>query len=225
MYNYSSLSSLDIDKLPSRNRSKLINKISGFKSPVLIGTCGNSCVNNLSIISSLFHIGSNPPLLGFVLRPPSSEYSHTYKNIISSQQFTISHIHSEIIKKAHRCSAKFPGHISEFESVGLTPFINKMSNWIAPAVLESKTRVGLVLNSKIELPNRCVLIVGEIKWIESSELSFKEDKIHFETNDISVVGLYDYYKSHKLFQLGYEHYEDIQASEGSMFYNPKTSQS
>jgi flavin reductase (DIM6/NTAB) family NADH-FMN oxidoreductase RutF len=210
MSNYKTLTSLDIDKLQSRNRAELINKLSGFKSPVLIGTCGDSCVNNLSIISSLFHIGSNPPLLGFVLRPPGSEYSHTYKNIISSQQFTISNIHSEIVKKAHRCSAKFPGHISEFESVGLTPFVKKITNWIAPAVLESNTRMGLVLNSKIELPNRCVLIVGEIKWIDSTELSFKEEKIHFETNDISVVGLYDYYKSHKLFQLGYEHYEEIQ---------------
>jgi hypothetical protein len=98
--------------------------------------------------------------------------------------------------------------MSEFESVGLTPITNKMTNWVAPAVLESKTRVGLVLNSKLELPNKCVLIIGEIKWIDSSEFSLKEDNIHLETNDISVMGLYDYYKSNKLFQLGYEHYDD-----------------
>ena len=212
MSNYFKITSKDIESLDSRTRASLINKLSGFKSPVLLGTCDQKGQNNLSIISSIFHIGSSPPLLGLVLRPPSNNFSHTHDNIIKTQQFTISHVHDGIIKQAHRCSAKFPRAVSEFEAVNLTPLISKSADWIAPAVLESKIRIGLILNSKIDLPNKCILIIGEIKWIESDEASFEKAQINFDANDISVLGLYDYYKSYRLFKLGYEHYDDAQSS-------------
>ena len=211
MPNYFKITAKDLESLTSRARASLINKLSGFKSPVLLGTCDQKGQNNLSIISSVFHIGSHPPLLGLVLRPPSTNFSHTYDNIIKTQQFTISHVHEGIIKQAHRCSAKFPRDISEFDAVNLTPLISKSDAWKAPAVLESKIRIGLMLNSKIDLPNKCILIIGEVKWIESDEVSFEKAQINFDSNDISVLGLYDYYKSHRLFKLSYEHYDDTRS--------------
>jgi flavin reductase (DIM6/NTAB) family NADH-FMN oxidoreductase RutF len=204
MKDYKTLIHTDIKNIASRTRSELINKISGFKSPVLVGTVNSNGIYNLSIISSIFHIGSNPPLLGMILRPYTEEYSHTLKNIMSSEQFTISHIHHELIDQAHRCSTKFPDHVSEFKSVGLTPILHPQDHWVAPAVSESKIRLGLSLNRKIDLPNKCNLIVGNLEWIESHESLLNDNKISFESNNISVLGLYNYYINTELLRLDYQ---------------------
>ena len=71
----------DLTSLPSRTRANLINKMAGFKSPVLVGTVNKNGQNNLSIVSSLVHLGSSPGLLGMNLRPRTELYSHTLKNI------------------------------------------------------------------------------------------------------------------------------------------------
>jgi flavin reductase (DIM6/NTAB) family NADH-FMN oxidoreductase RutF len=204
MTDYQRITTSELDILPSRTRANLINKLSGYKSPVLIGTTNTTGIDNLSIVTSLLHIGSHPPLLGFVLRPQGLGYSHTLKNIKASKQLTISHIHEDIVHQAHRCSAKFPENISEFEAVKLTPYICELPFWTAPAVEESKIRMGLSLNSIIELPNKCNLIIGRIEWVESKEASFSNNEIKFDSNNISVLGLYEYYQTNPLLKAGYE---------------------
>ena len=140
MENYLKINASELKDFESRTRAELINTVSGFKSPVLVGTVNDDGINNLRIVSSIVHVGSNPPLIAIILRP-LGQLSHTLKNIISTNQFTISHVHSDIIKQAHRCSAKFPEHISEFDAVGLTPNVRKVENWKAPAVSESNIRI------------------------------------------------------------------------------------
>ena len=58
----------DFENLHHLYRINLINSCSGFKSANLIGTKSLSGVSNVAIFSSVTHIGSNPPLLGFFLR-------------------------------------------------------------------------------------------------------------------------------------------------------------
>ncbi|MFT6737257.1 MAG: flavin reductase (DIM6/NTAB) family NADH-FMN oxidoreductase RutF, partial [Kangiellaceae bacterium] len=55
--------------LPQRTRANFINSLSGFKSANLIGTQSIEGVNNLSMVSSVFHVGANPPLIGMLIRP------------------------------------------------------------------------------------------------------------------------------------------------------------
>jgi flavin reductase (DIM6/NTAB) family NADH-FMN oxidoreductase RutF len=45
------------------------NTLSGVRSSVLIGTSSETGTHNLAIFNSLVHLGANPPLLGFILRP------------------------------------------------------------------------------------------------------------------------------------------------------------
>ena len=71
----------EILKLPDRVRVQFINSLSGFKSANLIGTRNKVGQENLSIVSSVTHVGSNPPLLSVIFRPPSVE-RHSYENII-----------------------------------------------------------------------------------------------------------------------------------------------
>lgn len=73
---------------------------------------------NLAIFNSLVHIGANPPLIGFVVRPDSAE-RHTLNNILETGFYTINHINENIYKQAHQTSARYPEEISEFAATGL----------------------------------------------------------------------------------------------------------
>ena len=61
----------DIAQLPERQRAAFINCLSGFKSANLVGTVSASGQANLALVSSVVHLGANPPLLAFISRPPS----------------------------------------------------------------------------------------------------------------------------------------------------------
>ena len=56
-----------IEKLEKIYRVNLMNSCSGYKSANLIGTISNNGQYNLAVFSSIVHLGSNPPLLGFFL--------------------------------------------------------------------------------------------------------------------------------------------------------------
>ncbi len=70
----------DIQAMAQRYRAAFINSLGGFKSLVMVGTADTEGVTNLSVFSSLFHIGANPPLCGLIFRPDSVE-RHTLTNI------------------------------------------------------------------------------------------------------------------------------------------------
>lgn len=57
------LSRQDIQAMDQRERARLINSLSGFKSANLIGTCDKQGLENLAVVSSVVHLGSNPPCL------------------------------------------------------------------------------------------------------------------------------------------------------------------
>ena len=63
------INSEQIEGLEKQYRINLINSLVGYKSLNLLGTCNMEGVTNLCIISSAFHLGANPPLLGMVIRP------------------------------------------------------------------------------------------------------------------------------------------------------------
>ena len=128
---------LDFEKL---YRAAFINSLSGFKSANLIGTISSEGKTNLAIFSSVIHVGANPPLMGFLMRPVSVE-RHTYNNIKETGHFTINHINKEIFKQAHQTSASYEKDISEFDACGLTPEYTETIK--APYVKESKIKIGL----------------------------------------------------------------------------------
>ena len=51
------------------SRLNLINSITGVKPSNLIGTKSKDGFSNLAIFSSVVHLGSKPPLIGFITRP------------------------------------------------------------------------------------------------------------------------------------------------------------
>ena len=110
----------DIENMELRFKTAFINSLSGFKSLNLIGTIDASGNNNLAIFNSVFHVGANPALMAFVVRPDSVE-RHTLENILQTNYYTINHVNQSIIKQAHQTSARYSKYQSEFAATGLTP--------------------------------------------------------------------------------------------------------
>jgi flavin reductase (DIM6/NTAB) family NADH-FMN oxidoreductase RutF len=107
---------IKMDKVPRLN---LINSATGYKSANLIGTRSIDGKENVAIFSSVTHLGSEPPLVGFILRPTTVPRD-TYKNIKETDFFTINHITEEMIADAHHTSANYEQGVSEFEETNLT---------------------------------------------------------------------------------------------------------
>lgn len=186
-----------------RYRATFINSLSGFKSVNLIGTKDRDNNENLAIFSSVVHIGANPPLIGFIVRPDSVD-RHTLTNILTTQSYTLNHINDNIFNKAHQTSARYPKEESEFEAVGLTP--EYKNECFAPFVKESNVQIEMEFKEKVDLKiNGTSLIIGQIKSIHLPLKAIQEDGfIDLEQlNTITCSGLDSYHKTQQLNRLSY----------------------
>ena len=151
----------------------LINSLSGYKSANLIGSISNEGIENVAVFSSVTHLGSSPPVFGFVLRPTTVP-RNTYKNIKETGVFTLNHIHEDIIDDAHHTSAKYPEDISEFEMTNLEP--EYKDNFKAPFVKKSPIQLAMKYVEEYEIKaNGVLLIVGEIQSVYIADHLLQED--------------------------------------------------
>jgi len=193
----------EISLMEQRYRATLINSLGGFKSVCLIATKNKNNQTNLAIFNSIVHIGANPPLIGFVIRPDSVE-RHTLTNILETGHYTINHINEKIYKQAHQTSARYPQEISEFTATGLTE--DYKDEFFAPYVLESHIKLGIEFKEKIDFKiNGTIFIIGEIKHIYLPENCLQQDgHVNLETaGTIACSGLDSYHSTTKLALLSY----------------------
>ncbi len=193
-----------IQQLEKFNRINLMNSITGISPANLIGTLSNDLVENLSIFSSIVHIGSNPPLMGFILRPTKKNRRDTYENIIETNKFTINHINSDMVERSHYTSVKFDKNESEFQKCRLTA--EYLNNFQAPYVKESYAKVGLELEDIQSIKsNGCRLIIGRVErlYVPDSAI-YKNGNIQLDlSNSIGVGGLNTYYSLDKIAEYPY----------------------
>jgi len=193
----------DFSKMEQRHRTRLINSLSGFKSVNLCGTISKDGVTNLSLISSVVHIGANPALMGFIMRPVTVRRD-TYNNILESGHYTFNHLNAEIYKKAHQTSARYPVDISEFEAAELTEIFSETIQ--APYVAESHIRIGLSFVQKIPIPmNDTLLMIGKIEEIFFPKTALGPDGYLdiAAAASITCSGLDAYHSTQKLARLSY----------------------
>ncbi|MFZ9215397.1 MAG: flavin reductase family protein [Sediminibacterium sp.] len=197
------LSNAQIMDMEQRKRAQLINSISGFRSVALIGTIDTQGQTNLAIFNSIVHIGSNPPLLGFIMRPDSVE-RHTLTNIMETGFYAINHINSSMYEKAHQTSARYPKTMSEFDATQLTPLFKE--GFVAPFVNESHIQIGMEFKECIPISiNQTSMIIGEIKWIHYPDHCLSEDGfLDIEkAGTITSAGLDSYHTTQVLKRLEY----------------------
>ena len=175
----------DILNLDKRYRTQLINSITGIKSVNLIGTKNSQGQTNLAIFNSVVHLGSHPPLIGFIQRPTSVD-RHTYSNIKESSYYTINAVTEMISMQAHQTSARYNREESEFDETSLdAEFID---DFYAPFVKESPVKIGMQLEDVIHIPtNDTKLIVGKVQELHIDEAFLQEDG-HLALEDLPIVG-------------------------------------
>lgn len=201
----------DIQNLNKSFRTNLINSILGPKPVNLIGTKSKDGIENLAIFSSLVHLGADPALIGFIQRP-ITDFSHTYKNILETNYYTINQINTKIYKNAHITSARVERELSEFNISNLRASYEQ--DFFAPFVLESHVKIGLIFREAIPIKwNNTHLIIGEIESLIFDKNCIETNgEVNPLTNDIALVsGLETYYSSQFLEKLAYVKAKDIQA--------------
>jgi flavin reductase (DIM6/NTAB) family NADH-FMN oxidoreductase RutF len=183
----------DFDDLDHLHRINLINSCSGFKSANLIGTKSNDGIPNVAVFSSVTHFGSNPPLLGIIFRPVSDVPRNTYENIKETGQFTINHIHWDIIEQAHHTSAKYDKRISEFDVTGLEE--EYKNNWHAPFVKGVPIQIALTFCEEYKIKaNKTIQLIAEIKDLYvKDELIEKDGFINLSKANIMTINGLDGY--------------------------------
>jgi len=160
----------DLEKIKKIN---LINSCSGYKSANLIGTISKDGITNVAVFSSITHLGSNPPTLGFILRPTTVPRD-TYKNILESGVFTINHIFEDIIEDAHHTSAKYEEAISEFDITSLED--EYYNDCIAPFVKGSPVQMEMKFIEEYHIKsNNVIHIIAEIKNLYVKDDILNED--------------------------------------------------
>ncbi|MFM6969254.1 MAG: flavin reductase family protein [Sediminibacterium sp.] len=190
-------------EMEQRQRAHLINSIGGFKSVALIGSIDLQGQTNVAIFSSIVHIGSNPPLLSFIMRPDSVE-RHTLANILDTGFYTINHINAQIYEQAHQTSARYPKSMSEFDATCLTPQFK--NEFVAPFVEESQIQLAMEFKERLDISiNQTIMIIGEVKAIHfPSDCLAPDGFMNIEkAGTITVAGLDSYHTTQPLQRLPY----------------------
>ena len=160
----------DLEKIKKIN---LINSCSGYKSANLIGSISNEGITNVAVFSSITHLGSNPPTLGFIVRPTTVPRD-TYKNIMESGIFTINHVYEDILEDAHHTSAKYEEEISEFDITELEAEYH--NDCIAPFVKGSPVQMEMRFVEQYHIKsNNVIHIIAEIKNLYVKDDILQED--------------------------------------------------
>ena len=183
----------DFDDLDHLYKINLVNSCSGFKSANLIGTKSNDGIPNVAVFSSVTHFGSNPPLLGIIFRPVNDVPRNTYENIKETGQFTINHIHWDIIEQAHHTSAKYNKRISEFEVTELEE--EYKNNWHAPFVKGVPVQIALTYCEEYKIKaNNTIQLIAEIKDLYvKDELVEKDGFINLSKGNVMTINGLDGY--------------------------------
>lgn len=184
-------------------RANLVNSLSGFKQPMLLGTQDPEGRANLALFSSVVHLGADPALLGFIQRPVGVS-GDSYRNLTATGAYTLNHVHQGMMERAHQTSARYPPEVSEFEACHLTPM--HIPGFKAPFVKESRIRIGMELVEVVPIThNDTKLVIGRVVHILlPEECVMKDGNLDLNSvGSIAVSGLETYHRTERVAQLPY----------------------
>ena len=178
-------------------RLNLINSITGYKSANLIATQSPEGIPNAAVFSSITHLGSDPALLGFILRPTTVP-RHTYSNLKAQGSFSVNHIKIDMIEDAHHSSAKYPAEISEFDYTELE--VEYKDDPSLPFVKNAPVQIECTYVNEYSIKeNGTILIVGKMKNIYVDKPLLQEDGwVQLEKGDVVTINGLDGYALPKL---------------------------
>lgn len=183
-----------LDKIYKIN---LINSCSGYKAANLIASISENDICNVAVFSSVVHLGSNPPLLGFVLRPTTVP-RHTYTNIKQTGVYTINHISEPILADAHHTSAKYDDATSEFEMTSLDK--EMLFGFRAPFVKGAPVKIAMRFLEEYHIKaNDVLMVIGEIvHLIYDDQLIQPDGFLNLSKGKVATINGLDGYAVPKL---------------------------
>ena len=192
-------SKAEIAELNNRYRNNLINSISGYKSANLIGTISKTGTTNLAVFNSIVHLGSNPALLGFILRPTTVP-RHSFSNMKENGVFTVNHIAKNQVEAAHHSSAKYPEEISEFDKTELNPVYK--NDFAAPFVEGAPVQIACrYVNDYLIEENDTRLVVGAIEGVYIDDKMILDDGwVQLDLGEVVTINGLDGYALPKLIE-------------------------
>ncbi len=186
-----------VEGLDKIYRLNLINSITGYKSANLIATQSPEGISNVAVFSSITHLGSDPALLGFILRPTTVP-RHTYSNLKALGSFSVNHIKIDMIEDAHHSSASYPADVSEFDYTELE--VEYKDDRTLPFVKNAPVQIECAyINEYAIKENGTLLIVGEMKNIYVDTPLLQEDGwVQLDKGDVATINGLDGYALPKL---------------------------
>jgi len=184
-------------------RANFINCLTGFKPVSLVGSISSSGIPNLSVVSSIVHLGADPALIGYINRPIAAA-PDTITNIEQTNCYTINHIQEQFLQKAHQCSAKYLPEVNEFDQVGLTAYYEE--GIVAPFVKEAVIRYEMELVEIAPIKyNHTFFVIGQLKsvFLEESILASDGFLDLASAGSLVSLGLDGYAKATMITRLPY----------------------
>jgi len=194
-----------IAQMGKHQRANFINSLSGYKSANLVGSKGLNGVSNLALISSAFHVGAHPPLIGMIMRP-HTVVRDTLQNIKDTGCYTINHVHTAIAAQAHQCSARYAPEQSEFIAVGLDEEYS--GDFFAPFVAQSRIKFAVeVREIQVLQLNQTELVIGEVVAVLIQGDYVKHDGYVDiqKAQSTAVSGLDSYHSAQRIDRYSYAH--------------------
>ena len=186
-----------ISQMEKIERLNIINSCTGYKSANLIATLSENGSANVAVFSSITHLGSNPGLLGFIVRPTTVPRD-TYSNIKSKGFFTVNHITLDMISDAHHTSENYEVGISEFDKTNLTEEYKE--NLEIPFVKGSPIQLYCkYMNEYYIKENDTIHIIASIEHIFYNEnMEHKDGWLQLDKGNVVVINGLDGYCLPKL---------------------------
>ena len=186
-----------ISQMEKIERLNLINSCTGYKSASLLGTRSVDGKTNVAIFSSITHLGSNPAMIGFIMRPTTVPRD-TYKNIKETGYFTINHITADMISDAHHTSANYELGTSEFEKTNLEQ--EYKANIVVPFVKGSPVQLYCkYLNEYHIKENDTIHVSASIEHLFfEEELEHKDGWLQLDKGNVVAINGLDGYCLPKL---------------------------
>jgi len=183
-----------LNELSQKQTIHLINSVTGIKPGNVISTSDSAGLHNVAVFSSVIHLGSAPPLLGFILRPKGAVSRHTYENILETGCYNLNAIHQDWADKAHSTSLKFAKDESEFEAVGLDMQFREGNP--VPFVAGAPIQIAMQHVESIDIAiNGTTLVIGEVQSVYVVDGGVDEDgRLDLEAlQACGISGLNGYY--------------------------------
>ena len=186
-----------ISQMEKVQRLNLINSCTGYKSASLLATKATSGETNVAIFSSVTHLGSNPAMIGFIMRPTTVPRD-TYKNIRETGYFTVNHITVDMIADAHHTSANYELGTSEFDKTNLEE--EYKANIDVPFVKGSPVQMYCkYLNEYHIKENDTIHVIASIEHLFfEEELEHKDGWLQLDKGNVVAVNGLDGYCLPKL---------------------------